>query len=201
MTFCKKQGCIANLNGECVADKCDGALIQFPPCRIKDREARKKYYEAMRSLENQDFADEAARAKEQMRKDGVCEEDIELALSTIEDLRHCDSDKTLPRWDFQADELISKKAVLNIRPEFGEYGETEAENEAYKAGFSDALKVVAAFPAARGHWRRKSLDDFDEFSFVCSECNAETFMIEDDGLYECCPHCGVRMDRKVRNDE
>ena len=86
---CEKIRCIANLDGECVFDRCKGELVQISPCRVKDKEARKKYYDCVRETFDKDFPHTGIR--ELMRSDGVCEEDIEMALSTIEELRRAEN--------------------------------------------------------------------------------------------------------------
>lgn len=85
MIKCEKFGCVANLNGECVNDECRGELIQMPPCPCTDREKRRKYYEFIRGTFDEDFLE--TDIKEQMRQDGLCEEDIELAVSVIGELK------------------------------------------------------------------------------------------------------------------
>ena len=82
---CDKFGCVANLNGECVLDECGGELIQRPPCSCTDREKLRKHYEVIRSMFDEDFRHTDIR--EQMRQDGLCEEDIELAVSAIDELK------------------------------------------------------------------------------------------------------------------
>lgn len=89
MNKCKKLGCIANLDGECAADECHGEIIQFPQCRVKDREKLKKYYKFSCEIFHDDFP--TTDVREQMRNEGACEEDIELALNTIKDLRRTDN--------------------------------------------------------------------------------------------------------------
>lgn len=84
MIKCEKYGCIANFDGECVLDECKGEIIQFPSCRAKDKEARRQFYEYTRDTFSRDFPNTDIR--EQMRREGVSKEDIELALSTIEEL-------------------------------------------------------------------------------------------------------------------
>lgn len=49
--------CVANLDGECVFDKCEGALIQMTPCPVRDKELRRKYYDFMRNEFNRDFCE------------------------------------------------------------------------------------------------------------------------------------------------
>ncbi len=85
MIKCEKYGCAANLNGECVLDECGGELIQRPPCPCTDREKRRKYYGFIRGTFDKDFPETDIKA--QMRQDGLCEEDIELAAKTIHELK------------------------------------------------------------------------------------------------------------------
>ena len=47
-----------------------------------------------------------------------------------------------------------------------------------------------------GKWSELSLDDQDEGMYRCSECKAVEFMPEEEDIYEFCPHCGAKMDRK-----
>lgn len=54
MTKCDKC-CIGNFNGECVNDRCEGALVVFGRCRCASKEQRKKYYEAIRRTFDEDF--------------------------------------------------------------------------------------------------------------------------------------------------
>ena len=94
MIKCEKYGCAANLNGECVLDECGGELIQRPPCRIYDKEKRKKWYNKEKrkkwynihaDMFRRDFPETDIKA--QMRQDGLCEEDIQLAVSVIGELK------------------------------------------------------------------------------------------------------------------
>lgn len=85
MIRCEKLGCVANLNGECVSDECRGEIIQMPPCAKSDREMMKKWYNIKADTFNREFPE--ADIKAQMRQDGLCEEDIELAASTIQELK------------------------------------------------------------------------------------------------------------------
>ncbi len=85
MIKCEKSGCAANLNGECVNDECRGELIQRPPCRIYDKEKRKKWYNIHADMFRRDFPETDIKA--QMRQDGLCEEDIQLAVSIIGELK------------------------------------------------------------------------------------------------------------------
>lgn len=85
MIRCDKFGCVANLDGECVNDECRGELIQMPPCPCTDREKRRKYYEVIRGTFDEEFPETDIKA--QMRQDGLCEEDIELAVSAIQELK------------------------------------------------------------------------------------------------------------------
>lgn len=52
--------CVANLDGECVFDSCKGALIQMPPCPVRDKELQRRYYDFMRSEFNHDFRENIA---------------------------------------------------------------------------------------------------------------------------------------------
>lgn len=85
MIKCEKYGCAANLNDECVLDECGCELIQRPPCPCTDREKRRKYYEFIRGTFDKVFPETDIKA--QMRQDGICEEDIELADKTIHELK------------------------------------------------------------------------------------------------------------------
>lgn len=97
-------------------------------------------------------------------------------------------------------EYISKKAVENMFPIFGKFGETEGENIAYKTGFTDALKAVAALPVADarperyGKWSNTMVCQVDpifgdsHFGFKCSECGA----LLNKTTY--CGNCGAKMD-------
>ena len=58
-SHCEEVCCIANLDGECVLDRCKGALIQMPPCPIKDKELRRRYYNFLRNDFNRDFGKNA----------------------------------------------------------------------------------------------------------------------------------------------
>ncbi|MDE7193032.1 MAG: hypothetical protein K2O14_03580, partial [Oscillospiraceae bacterium] len=70
-------------------DECRGELIQRPPCRISDKEKRKKWYNIHADIFKQDFPEKFPETdiKAQMRQDGLCEEDIELAVSAIDELK------------------------------------------------------------------------------------------------------------------
>ncbi len=81
----EKYGCVANLNGECVSDECRSELIRRPSCPCTDSEKLRKHYEVIRSMFNEDF--QHTDIREQMRQDGICEEDIELAVSAIDELK------------------------------------------------------------------------------------------------------------------
>lgn len=85
MIKCEKYGCAANLNGECVNDECRGELIQRPQCRIYDKEKRRKWYNIHADMFRRDFPETDIKA--QMRQDGLCEEDIQLAVSVIGELK------------------------------------------------------------------------------------------------------------------
>lgn len=63
MKKCDKFGCVANLNGECVNDECRGELIQRPPCRISDKEKRKKLYNFYADIFKQDFPETDIKAQ------------------------------------------------------------------------------------------------------------------------------------------
>lgn len=55
MIKCDKIRCIGNLNGECVNDRCKGAIISIHLNHCNDKETRRKYYEAIRKTFNEDF--------------------------------------------------------------------------------------------------------------------------------------------------
>ena len=83
--ICDKYGCAANLDGECVSDECRGEIIQMPPCAKSDREMMKKWYNMKADTFKREFPEADIRA--QMRQDGLCEEDIELAAKTVHELK------------------------------------------------------------------------------------------------------------------
>ena len=85
MIKCEKLGYVANLNGECVNDECRGELIQMPPCAKSNREMMKKWYNMKADTFRREFPETDIKA--QMRQDGLCEEDIELAVSVIGELK------------------------------------------------------------------------------------------------------------------
>lgn len=51
---CEKYNCVANFNGECVVDRCDGEMIMIPACK-NDREIKKRFYETTKEMFDEDF--------------------------------------------------------------------------------------------------------------------------------------------------
>ena len=54
---CDMMRCLANLNGECVADECEGELVMLPPMK-EEKTARKKQYELSVMFFKKDFGEE-----------------------------------------------------------------------------------------------------------------------------------------------
>lgn len=55
MKKCDKPKCIANLDGECVVDECQGMIFMYQATKTKDREKRKVFYEVVRETFREDF--------------------------------------------------------------------------------------------------------------------------------------------------
>lgn len=139
MIKCEKLGCVANLNGECVSDECRGELIQRPPCRISDKEKRKEWYNIHADTFRRDFPETDIKA--QMRQDGICEEDIELAVSAIDELK---------KRGRRMAEYIEREKVYKMLDSLGGC-DTEPESwaDGWDKAIDTAINELDKIPAAR----------------------------------------------------
>ena len=195
---CEKIRCIANLDGECVFDRCKGELVQISPCRVKDKEARKKYYDCVRETFDKDFPHTGIR--ELMRSDGVCEEDIEMALSTIEELRRA----TMA-------EYIERSEVIELLKGLRVKGGVDLFDGGYNRALEDiaeSIEDVEEFPAAdvrserHGCWIVGERNRVGFIQIECSECGFAIATSSDpcewigDENHQFCGRCGAKMNGK-----
>ena len=190
MKKCDKFVCVANLNGECVNNECRGELIQRPPCRISDKEKRKEWYNIHADTFRRDFPETDIKA--QMRQDGICEDDIELAVSAIDELK---------KGGGRMAEYIERDKVYNMLNALGGCGaEPESWSDGWDKAIDTAIEELDDIPAAdvrperHGEWNELSLDDQDEGMYICSKCKSIEFMQEECDIYAYCPNCGAKMD-------
>ena len=192
MKKCDKFVCVANLNGECVNDECRGELIQRPPCRISDKEKRKEWYNFHADTFRRDFPETYIKA--QMRQDGICEDDIELAVSAIDELK---------KGGGRMAEYIERDKVYNMLNALGGCGaDPDTWADGWDKAIDTAIEELDDIPAAdvrperHGEWNELSLDDQDEGMYICSKCKSIEFMPEECDIYAYCPNCGAKMDGK-----
>lgn len=103
------------------------------------------------------------------------------------------------------DKLISRKELLNNRPE---YLNPQMEDEIASArhqGWNDCnsyyydliIKQPTVDTERHAHWERPSYFDEENGVFRCSNCKEEFVLISGspkENKYEYCPHCGCKMD-------
>ena len=186
MKKCDKFGCVANLNGECVNDECRGELIQRPPCRISDKEKRKKWYNFYADIFKQDFPE--TDIKTQMRHDGICEEDIELAVSAIDELK---------KGGGRMAEYIEREKVYNIlNGLLNDICDSTETSEEFDVGWETALErandKINDIPAADVRPERHGEWLVSGECYECSECGGGSTV----NTNPYCWKCGAKMDGK-----
>ena len=186
MKKCDKFGCVANLNGECVNNECRGELIQRPPCRISDKEKRKEWYNIHADTFRRDFPETDIKA--QMRQDGICEDDIELAVSAIDELK---------KGGGRMAEYIEREKVYNIlNGLLNDICDSTETSEEFDVGWETALErandKINDIPAADVRPERHGEWLVSGECYECSECGGGSTV----NTNPYCWKCGAKMDGK-----
>ena len=186
MKKCDKFVCVANLNGECVNNECRGELIQRPPCRISDKEKRKEWYNIHADTFRRDFPETDIKA--QMRQDGICEDDIELAVSAIDELK---------KGGGRMAEYIEREKVYNIlNGLLNDICDSTETSEEFDVGWETALErandKINDIPAADVRPERHGEWLVSGECYECSECGGGSTV----NTNPYCWKCGAKMDGK-----
>lgn len=92
-------------------------------------------------------------------------------------------------------DYLRRDSVIDIMKEWTNECVLSDDHELYSIVAEKTAQILnlPIYASRSGEWLYKSLDDQDEFAYVCSECKEEEFFDDESLLSKFCPNCGAEM--------
>lgn len=92
-------------------------------------------------------------------------------------------------------DYLRRDSVIDIMNEWTNECVMSDDHELYSIVVEKNMNILdlPIYTSRSGEWLHKSLDDQDEFAYVCSECKGEEFFYDESLLSRFCPNCGAEM--------